>query len=70
MKKTDTDYELLLTMAIGRLFRLGSRPFQEGDEETFGMVRMAVMEAAAALGISEKHSLNYVAHRMGRKGEN
>jgi len=61
--------EKALTLAIGRLFRMGSRPHQEGDEKTFAVLRAVVLEAAAVLGICETRSLNHVAHRMGR-GEN
>jgi hypothetical protein len=38
-------------MAIGRLLRLMSRPYQPGDELEYGAARVALMEASEVLGI-------------------
>lgn len=41
-----------MQLALGRLFRLLSRPEQDGDIEQFYRCRGAIMEAAAVIGIS------------------
>lgn len=35
---------VLVQMALGRLFRMGSRPFQLGDHEDYEWVREIIME--------------------------
>jgi hypothetical protein len=38
-------------MALGRIFRLMSRPAQEGDVEQYAMARKVILDAAEARGI-------------------
>ncbi len=47
-----SDDDLLIEagrLAIGRLLRIGSRPFQEGDHEEFDRIQAIVKEAHDAL---------------------
>lgn len=41
------DRRVLIQLALGRLFRMGSRPFQPGDHEDFDKVREIIMEEYA-----------------------
>jgi len=45
-------------MALGRIFRLMSRPFQDGDLEQYFAARAVVM--AAASSIKQDYQPNYV----------
>lgn len=47
----ETEARQLINAAIGRLFLLGSRPYQPGDEKQFADCRQAVLEAAEVLDI-------------------
>jgi hypothetical protein len=38
-------------MAMGRVFRLMSRPYQPGDELEYAVARAACLDAAAVLGM-------------------
>lgn len=44
----------LMQLAIGRLFRLLSRPFEAGDYDQYEMCRSAVLDAAEVLGVGQK----------------
>ncbi len=46
---TEREARTAAELAIGRILRLGSRPFQEGDIELFDEARAVLLEAAAAL---------------------
>ena len=63
----------IMSMAIGRLFLLGSRPEQPGDIETFYKIRSAVMEAAEVLELElddPRYELNYTRDRLkGAQGD-
>lgn len=53
-------------LAIGRLFRIMSRPYQEGDIEQFYMCEKVVMDAAQVLGIEARDNTpNWTAQRLG-----
>lgn len=41
----------IMELAIGRIFRLGSRPFQVGDVQLYEEAKWAVMDAAEFLGM-------------------
>jgi hypothetical protein len=62
----------LMQLAIGRILRLGSRPFQEGDIEQSEMARAAFYRAIDALGIKPARDLrpNWVRDRLlGAQGD-
>ena len=42
----DPDGRTLVTLAIGRLLRLGSRPFQPSDLEDYYRVRQIILDCA------------------------
>lgn len=44
----------IMPYALGRLFRIMSRPFKEGDIETFEDCRRAIMEAGEVLEIDSR----------------
>lgn len=48
---SDDEARMVGQMAMGRLFQLMSRPYQRGDELEYGGARMALMDAAAVLGM-------------------
>jgi hypothetical protein len=43
--------DTVMRLALGRIFRLGSRPEQPGDGEQYEAARRAALGAADALGI-------------------
>lgn len=49
MTMTVAEAQLLMEMALGRLFRIGSRPFQDGDDAEYEKCRAAAMEAYEVL---------------------
>ncbi len=51
-----------VNMAIGRIFRLGSRPGQEGDAAEYWNCRSAILNL---LGEGEDRSPNWVRDRLG-----
>jgi hypothetical protein len=46
-----TDATKAMNLAIGRIFRLGSRPFQEGDIELYEEAKRVCLHAAEFLGL-------------------
>lgn len=44
--------EQLMNLAIGRIFRLGSRPFQEGDIELYEEAKRVCLHAGEFLGLA------------------
>ena len=51
---TEEESRTAACLALGRLFRIGSRPFQEGDLEEWENIRRVVLEASEVLNRSEK----------------
>lgn len=68
---TDSEARLILTLACGRLFRMGTRPTEPGDVETYARIRSAALEAADHLGIDlTDNRPNYARqHRRGAPGD-
>lgn len=61
---SEAEARVAMRLAIGRLFRLGSRPAQAGDEKQYFDCRAVVMEAAEVLGLNAvDHSPNYARDR-------
>lgn len=66
MRATPDELDTLVKMSIGRIFKLMSRPFQEGDIEQFEKAKSVIMSCAEALGMSNDYSSELVAnHRPG-----
>lgn len=42
---TQTEARTLVPYALGRLFKIGSRPFKEGDHEQFDKIKSILMIA-------------------------
>jgi hypothetical protein len=64
--------EQMMRLALGRLFRIGSRPYQQGDDEQFEMCRRAVMEAApiAMPGRFPEYEVSYARdYNTGARGD-
>lgn len=40
-----------INLALGRIFKICSRPFQEGDEEVYGQCRSIILDGFDFLGI-------------------
>jgi hypothetical protein len=51
---TEQEARTAAQLAIGRLLRIGSRPYQEGDIEEFYRLRSVVMEASEILQLNRK----------------
>lgn len=49
---SEAEARVAMRLAIGRLFRLGSRPEQPGDEKQYLDCRAVVMEAGEVLGLN------------------
>lgn len=64
--KTNTDTQII-NLAIGRIFRIVSRPTQPGDVAEYERCRAIIMDLAEAAGhIGVDHRPNYA--RDSRKG--
>lgn len=65
------DDQRVLTLAIGRLLRLMSRPEQPGDIEQYRMARSAALDAADRLALdTADRRPNYIAQRYsGAQGD-
>ena len=48
MLPADTEANAVIALALGRIFRLGSRPTQPGDVREYERCRALIIEAAAA----------------------
>jgi len=60
--------EKLVELAIGRILRLGSRPFQEGDLEEFDRCRAIILDNTDPVTRSYEH--NYARDRnRGAQGD-
>lgn len=70
-KDSREEAELAMKLAIGRLFRMGSRTTQEGDIAMYYKCRDIVMEAAEVLGISaDTYQHSYARdHNKGAAGD-
>jgi hypothetical protein len=52
----------LAHLALGRLFRIMSRPYQPGDDAEYGRVRGIILDASE--GITPAYQPNYVRDRF------
>jgi hypothetical protein len=57
---SDPETTQIVHLAIGRIFRLGSRPFQEGDLEEYERCRAIIMDASDPI---PDYSPNYARDR-------
>lgn len=55
---TPSPERLLVQLALGRIFRLGSRPSQEGDIEQYEEARAIIMQYGEKTNSSEGHNDN------------
>jgi hypothetical protein len=46
---TEQDARQVAQLALGRLFRIGSRPFQEGDVEEYARIRSIVLDCSEVI---------------------
>lgn len=68
---TEDEAGRVMSMAIGRLFQIASRPTEPGDEKQFFDIRAAVLDAAECLGIdTEVPNQSWAANRLrGAQGD-
>lgn len=64
----EDEARVMLTLAIGRLLRIGSRPYQPGDDKTYADCRAVAMEAADVLRLKTKEGYRYSYARDRMKG--
>lgn len=60
MRATDPEARTLAQLALGRIFRILSRPFQEGDIEEYERCRAIVLDASDPI---PDHRPNYARDR-------
>ena len=66
-KEVDPDDRLLVKLAIGRLFRMLSRPSKSGDVEEYETLRSIVLDHSSD---SEDYEVNYARDRLkGSQGD-
>ena len=56
------DHERIAQLALGRIFRMMSRPFQEGDIEEYHQCRYIIMDAVSH--VPEDRAPNYARDRL------
>lgn len=54
---------IAMELALGRLFRLGSRPEQPGDVDEYHRLRLVALTAADVLGTRPEYQPNWVRDR-------
>lgn len=62
---SNAERDRIISLALGRIFRLGSRPFQPGDIEQYENARRVIYAAhdAAPFAVGPDHNPNHTRDR-------